>query len=66
MDGGHGREGGGGGGGTDTNRLVWVHHLLSFIRLEAPECFFFETAGESLFVVSIKKAWQRFTMHNNA
>ena len=36
-----------------------------FLFLETPEHFFFKTAGDFLFVVSIK-AWCHFAIHNDA
>ena len=36
-----------------------------FLFLEAPECFFFKTAGDFLFVVSLK-AWCHFAICNDA
>ena len=36
-----------------------------FLFLEVPECFFFKTAGDLLFVVPIK-AWHHFTICDDA
>ena len=36
-----------------------------FLFLDAPECFFFKTAGDLLFVVSIK-AWHHLAICNDA
>ena len=58
LDGGEG-----GGGTTPPGGLDTPPPFL--LLLEGPECFFFETAGDLLFVVSIK-AWHHFTICNNA
>ena len=57
-------DGGEGGGGTmPTGGLGPPPPFPLF--LEVPEHFFFETAGDLLFVVSIK-AWHHFAIHNDA
>ena len=58
LDGGEG-----GGGTTPTGGLGPPPPFL--LCLEAPEHFFFETAGDLLFAVSIK-VWRHFKMHNDA
>ena len=57
LDGGEG-----GGGMTPTHGLGPASPFLMF---GAPEHFFFETAGDILFVVSIR-AWRCFSMCNDA
>ena len=58
LDGGEG-----GGGMTPTGGLGPPPSF--FLFLEVPEHFFFETAGDLLFVVSIK-AWSHFTICDDA
>ena len=58
-------DGGKGGGGMTPTTGGFGPPPPFFLLLEAPEHFFFETAGDLLFVVSIK-AWSHFKIHYDA
>ena len=62
VDGGHGGDGGGG-GMTPPGGLGPPPPF--FLFLEVPECFFFKTAGDIWFVVSLK-VWHHFAICNDA
>ena len=49
----------------EEKKVVVEQQQPFFFFLEAPEHFFFETAGDFWFVVSLK-VWRHFTIHNDA